>query len=262
MEAEFFIMETLEELRPNIVLLATYNEAVEAVNEIAIEQSKMLGLPEQDDSKQEVEQHNMGSEDEEEFDARDEGNLAQTDGSPELAGAIDENDDAIVQIPDEEDAYKYDLELEKELDLEFEKELGKMMQEGIESRRHERRTFDASIPMKLSSKNTQDQIDQSQVAFTFLSKKGNRLYQKAVALPSDSSFAVNTLSKQQAEQQEKRLLKELVLNYEKASHENVLVQPGLQAVVQTEIPPTSRGRGYRRGQSRPRVAWSASYIRK
>lgn len=52
------------------------------------------------------------------------------------------------------------------------------------------------------------------MAFTLLTKKGNRQQIKTMEVPSDSILAVSTRSKQEAERKEQQQLKKLVLNYE------------------------------------------------
>lgn len=52
------------------------------------------------------------------------------------------------------------------------------------------------------------------MAFTLLTKKGNRQQIKTMEVPSDSLLAVSTRSKQEAEREEQQQLKKLVLNYE------------------------------------------------
>lgn len=52
------------------------------------------------------------------------------------------------------------------------------------------------------------------MAFTLLTKKGNKQQTKTMHVPSDSALAVTTRSKQEAEREEHQQLKRLVLSYE------------------------------------------------
>lgn len=52
------------------------------------------------------------------------------------------------------------------------------------------------------------------MAFSLLTKKGNRQQTRTVALPSDSTFAIAMKTQQQAEREEQQRIKNLVLNYD------------------------------------------------
>lgn len=52
------------------------------------------------------------------------------------------------------------------------------------------------------------------VAFTLLTKKGNKQQMKTVGLPSDSALVINTRNQREAEREEQQQLKQLVLEYE------------------------------------------------
>jgi regulator of nonsense transcripts 2 len=58
------------------------------------------------------------------------------------------------------------------------------------------------------------------MAFSLLTKKGNRQHAKTVALPSNSSFAVAMRHQQQAEREEQQRIKNLVLNYDLGEDED------------------------------------------
>ncbi|KAK9475489.1 putative nonsense-mediated mRNA decay factor [Dipodascopsis tothii] len=126
-------------------------------------------------------------------------------------------------------------------DEEFDREFARMMTESLESRRFEKRTaFDVPLPMKRPSNqhtqhaqqassssthlnpNDEDGPDSpisstvpSGVKFRLLTKRGNRQHVRTVELPADSLFAVSTQLKREAEEEERRQIKNLVLNYER-----------------------------------------------
>jgi len=52
------------------------------------------------------------------------------------------------------------------------------------------------------------------MAFSLMTKKGNRPQTRTIELPSDSTFAVSMKSQQAAEREEQQRIKNLVLNYD------------------------------------------------
>jgi regulator of nonsense transcripts 2 len=123
-----------------------------------------------------------------------------------------------------------------------------MMTESMESRKYERKPamLDVAIPMNLKGADKATDFLDGSVAFTLLTKKGNKQHMKTMEVPSDSALAVNTRSKQEAEREEQQHLKKLVLNYEereeanqRIAYEQSLANSGIRAPYQT---------GNRRGQ--------------
>ncbi|KAI9106044.1 armadillo-type protein [Phlyctochytrium arcticum] len=134
--------------------------------------------------------------------------------------------------------------LDDEADDAFELQFSRMMQESmVDTRRNDRKsTFDAPVPIRFktstpsnnnnhlttdhqspqtaSSSSSSQQPTTKVVAFTLLTKRGNKHQGKTMALPADSSFVISTRNKQEAEQVEKRQLKQLVLSYEKRERDN------------------------------------------
>ncbi|KAG5458608.1 MAG: Up-frameshift suppressor 2-domain-containing protein, partial [Olpidium bornovanus] len=112
-------------------------------------------------------------------------------------------------------------EADMEADAEFEREFTKLMSESVDSRKFERKAaFDLSIPMKVRAQSKAaaaehgDDEDRKGVAFTLLTKKGNKQQLRTMEIPSDSPLALNTKSQQEAEREEQQKLKQLVLSYE------------------------------------------------
>ncbi|KAK9767886.1 mRNA decay protein [Basidiobolus ranarum] len=103
-----------------------------------------------------------------------------------------------------------------------------MMSESLESRKLERKaaTLDMPIPMHLTNQSMLGVLernqseDQGNVAFTLLTKRGNKQQIRTVEVPSNCSLAVNTRNKQEAEREEQQQLKKLVLNYEEREEAN------------------------------------------
>lgn len=52
------------------------------------------------------------------------------------------------------------------------------------------------------------------MAFTLLTKKGNKQQMRTVGLPSDSALVINTRNMREAEREEQQQLKQIVLEYE------------------------------------------------
>jgi regulator of nonsense transcripts 2 len=127
-------------------------------------------------------------------------------------------------------------ERDPEAEAEFDREFEKMMAESVESRKFERKhVFDLPLPMKRSARETTveappvPQAPQAQVqpqaqaqpqpsgntmAFSLMTKRGNKQQTRTIDLPSDSTFAVAMRSQQQADREEQQRIKNLVLNYE------------------------------------------------
>ncbi|KAJ8115754.1 hypothetical protein ONZ43_g4597 [Nemania bipapillata] len=116
-------------------------------------------------------------------------------------------------------------EFDPEAEAEFDREFAKMMSESLESRKFDRKPlFDVPLPLRSKARdplNTTDPEEQnrdgdgaSTMAFSLLTKKGNRQQTRNVVLPSDSTFAVAMKNQQQAEREEQQRIKNLVLNYD------------------------------------------------
>jgi regulator of nonsense transcripts 2 len=130
----------------------------------------------------------------------------------------DEEEQIIVTRPEDE--------RDPEADAEFDRELAKLMTEGAESRKFERKpVFDVPLPMRrVREANTiaEDSGGEAppppppnnMMKFSLLSKRGNKQQTRSIDLPSDSTFAVAMRSKQQEEKEEQQRIKNLVLNYD------------------------------------------------
>ncbi|XJO78821.1 hypothetical protein BDV3_003204 [Batrachochytrium dendrobatidis] len=297
MEAEFFIDETLEMVRPKLIRVKSYDEAVELVNKIAERQSKVQramvptagvhgdssttttafeGV--QDDADDEV-LDLQGSDAEEEADLED----LSDDENGEHNESLNDDDE-------EELVIRMAPPPKTEEDLDFEREFSSMMQESLDSRKNERKPslFDAPIPRRLKSTAAptgnlnispakSDEMDEADdegfVKFTMLTRRGNKQQAKTMELPADSLFAVSTLFKQQAEQEEKTRLKKLVLGYEERERSNFLREQAFQngswqasaalfngpSNDTVDAPSnSSRGRGRGKGRGSYRVIWTSA----
>ncbi|CAG8474585.1 970_t:CDS:10 [Diversispora eburnea] len=207
MDVEFMVSDLFEILRPKMVLFKTYEEAAEEVDQKLLLNQKALqdaggSMKGQDETLDESE---VGEE---------EGSYDEQVESEEIDKG-DEDDELIVHTN------RQDKITLKE-DEEFEREFSKMMSESMESRKYERKPaiLDVAIPMHLKGMDrTTGHVDGS-VAFTLLTKKGNKQQMKTMEVPAESALAVNTRTKQEAEREEQQQLKKLVLNYEEREEQN------------------------------------------
>ena len=86
--------------------------------------------------------------------------------------------------------------------------------------------FDVPLPMRRAQRETAVVAEdsggegshtpppQNTMAFSLMTKKGNRQQTRTIALPSDSNFAVAMKSQQEREREEQQRIKNLVLNYD------------------------------------------------
>ncbi|KAI8891377.1 ARM repeat-containing protein [Backusella circina FSU 941] len=220
MDVDFMITDTLEMLRPQLQILSSYEEANEEVDKMLLEQWKSVQGADgkvQEDGFEESEPSDSSSDDEDE----DRVNINDREDEEETG---DENDNQLENDADEDVVIiKKKEELSREDDEDFERELNKMMSDSADARKFEKKTtvLDVPIPMNLRGAQERRALAQSietqdpgKMAFTLLTKKGNRQQTKIMEVPADSILAVSTRSKQEAEREEQQQLKRLVLNYE------------------------------------------------
>lgn len=104
------------------------------------------------------------------------------------------------------------------------------MTESLESRKFERKQLlDVPLPIKRApTANREGSSYENEarpapvttstpgkMAFSLLTKKGNKQQTSTIELPSDSTFAQAMKDKQAADREEKQRIKDLVLNYER-----------------------------------------------
>ncbi|KAI8142032.1 armadillo-type protein [Fennellomyces sp. T-0311] len=218
MDVDFMVSDTLELLRPQLHIFASYEEANEAFDRLLLEQLKeaqgeKAAAEGFDDSESESTS--------DELDEDDHLDNADNDDDEETMEEIaqdtgnDEEEDVVVLKNKQE-------QISKEEDDEFEREFSRMMSESMESRKFEKKAAVLDVPIPMNLRGTQDRRTAGQEAngnpdrmsFTLLTKKGNRQQTRTMEVPSDSVLAVSTRTKQEAEREEKEQLKKLVLNYE------------------------------------------------
>ncbi|KAF8941624.1 hypothetical protein BGZ58_003654 [Dissophora ornata] len=214
LEIEYMIEDTFTELRPKLRRFQTYEEALIAVEALhgPLGSNDQSTLGQNDDSESE---DSDGDDDGDEDDDEDDESDDDDDGLDD-----DEDMHAIRQTDDEEQAVVLTNQHKpvEALDEDFEREYLKMMTDSLESRKFDRKylALDVAIPILRSADRREEPTlsNPDHVAFTLLTKKGNKQQLKTVGLPSDSALVINTRNQREAEREEQQQLKQLVLEYE------------------------------------------------
>lgn len=222
MDVDFMISDTFEILRPQLVFFSSYEEANEAVDRMLLEQLKSVqgtdGKVQEDGFESESESESDEGEDDEPLELQDDEEVETGD---EEANAGDGAEEDVVVLKNREE------QISKEEEEDFEREFSRMMAESMESRKFEKKTTVLDVPIPMNLRGTQDRrtaaaqekqqegtVEEPRMAFTLLTKKGNRQQTRTMQVPADSVLAISTRSKQEAEREEQQQLKKLVLNYE------------------------------------------------
>ena len=165
-DAEFFVMETKDLLRPNLEIIPTYEECIAQLNEIA----KLQIQYQSDDDEEE----RMLQQDEEvEVENEPEPEQPQTEEADDED--LDEDLDDDEEESEEEEVIVHMAQQDPEPEDEmFEREFGRMMQESMESRRNVRKPGDFDAPIPSRKQEERDSIQENEVAFTLLTKRGNK----------------------------------------------------------------------------------------
>ncbi|KAG2176994.1 hypothetical protein INT43_007648 [Umbelopsis isabellina] len=219
MDVEFMVMDTLELLRPNLHMIATYEDANEAVDHMLLEQLKTVqggDAKVQEDGFEDSGPDSSSSDEGEDDELLDDKEEAVDEEEDEpMNQDMDDDDEDVVMLKKKD-------ELAQEEDEEFEKEFSKMMSESVESRKFEKKSAMLDVPIPMHLRGGQDRRTTAanpdptngKMSFTLLTKKGNRQQVKQMEVPSDSLLAISTRNKQEAEREEQQQLKQIVLNYE------------------------------------------------
>lgn len=226
MDVDFLVQDAYSLTRPQWKLLTNLEEATKAVAGVV----KQNFQPSAADAQAEPDEDDLSTS--EDDDGPDDDDVAVPDDDEEHVSGEDAevtgDDEPAGHISDEEEQItvtRHEDERDPEADAEFDRELAKLMSEGMESRKFERKpVFDVPLPMRRRDKTNPPEESNTETAaapaslntmkFSLLSKRGNKQQTRSIDLPSDSTFAVSMLSKQQAEREEQQRIKELVMNYE------------------------------------------------
>lgn len=117
---------------------------------------------------------------------------------------------------------------------DFEKELAKMVTD-TESRKVDKKTalalWDQTVPPPVLRKKRGEETEEFQpnaaqepgvMKFTLFTKRGNKPQTRELAIPAESTLAVQTRTAQMQDKVEQQQLKRLVLNYEQREEEEEL----------------------------------------
>lgn len=153
MDVDFMITDTLEQLRPQLNIVSSYEEANEAVDRMLLEQLKSVQGADgklQEDGFEDSEASESSSDEEDEENAlinnnnnEDDEEINSDNNNNETASGGDEDD--VVVLKNKKD------QLSREDEEDFEREFSKMMSDSVESRKFEKKAamLDVPIPMNL-----------------------------------------------------------------------------------------------------------------
>ncbi|MCJ1402890.1 hypothetical protein MMC11_006111 [Xylographa trunciseda] len=252
MDIDFIIQDTYALTRPQWKLVASLEEAGSAFSD-AVSQNYKSQEPERIVEPEDVEDDassDGGDEDERRVPEMDDAHSSSEEVEQEVTLSHQglsmtylqylqtlTNGDAKHSSDFEEDIIVTRQETERDLEAEaeFDRELAKMMSESIDSRKSDRKQmFDVPLPMRRAQRDTSTAADDSPsegtatppntMAFSLMTKKGNRQQTRTIDLPSDSHFAIAMKSQKEAERAEQQRIKNLVLNYDlqdSADHDGI-----------------------------------------
>ncbi|QSZ34034.1 hypothetical protein DSL72_005614 [Monilinia vaccinii-corymbosi] len=229
MDIEFIVSDIYATTRPQWKLASNIEEASRAFQLAMAQDQKTAGIekvvePEELESDASSDEGDAGvpegDADDASFDSEEETEIdANADNLTSPTANESEEENFSVTRQEEE--------VDPEDEAEFEREYAKMMAESLDSRKFERKaTFDVPLPMRRKDRETTNSSELSNenappngpssgtMAFSLLTKRGNRQQTRTVALPSDSNFAIAMKSQQAAEREEQQRIKNLVLNYD------------------------------------------------
>ncbi|KAK0735877.1 armadillo-type protein [Apiosordaria backusii] len=233
MDIEFLVHDIFSLTRPQWKLASNFDEASEVFRLAVLQDHKTSGLDkvaEQDDRTSAMSSDDedgndlqVGEHDDDEEDAAsDDGDGDDSEHHASYANSESEEEEIVVTREEEE--------IDPEYEEEFEREYAKMMAESFgDTRKFERKPqFDIPLPVRPKAREaTGGEAAEAAttnsgntMAFSLLTKKGNRQQTRTVELPSDSNFAVALINQRQAAKEEQQRIKNLVLNYDLRENED------------------------------------------
>ncbi|KIW62278.1 hypothetical protein, variant 2 [Phialophora macrospora] len=240
MEIDFLVQDTYSLVRPNWKLITDLGEAGKAFAEAVSANYRQQAA---EKSTEQVEEMDDSASDDAlgdvDGEGEGEGEVAQSSEDDGDAGADEDTGEDRDEVDSDEEeqivVMRQEEQLDPEAEAEFDRAFEKMMAESLDSRKFERKTlFDVPIPIRKIQRGPIEANDDESVpapvsepntmAFSLMTKKGNRQQTRTIELPSDSSFAVSMKSQQAAEREEQQRIKNLVLNYdlrEDDSHDGI-----------------------------------------
>ncbi|KAL7949828.1 armadillo-type protein [Trichoderma barbatum] len=223
LDIEFLVLDTFALTRPQWKFVEDIEEATKAFQVAIAQDQKTAGV----DRVAEADDATSGPSSEDENGDMDD---VEGDGDGDDESASEEEEEA--EDGDNDSTHESDYDeaiivtrqeevVDPEDEADFEREYAKMMSESLESRKFERKQlFDVPLPVR--SRNREPSMSTGSgetgqsgtMAFSLMTKRGNRQQTRTVELPSDSTFAIAMKTQQQAEREEQQRIKNLVLNYD------------------------------------------------
>ncbi|KAI1028966.1 hypothetical protein LB503_002323 [Fusarium chuoi] len=227
MDIEFLVQDTFALTRPQWKLATSLDEAVKVFQLAVAQDQKSAGV----DKGIDVDDATSDASSDDDNVDNDEDGDDNEDSASEEEEAEDVEEDSDDESTFDEEAIvvtRQEEEVDPEDEADFEREYAKMMAESLESRKFERKQlFDVPLPVRSKNReatSTEGGEGESPpghtMAFSLLTKKGNRQQTRTVELPSDSTFAIAMKNQQQAEREEQQRIKNLVLNYDLQQNED------------------------------------------
>eukprot|EP01116_Phalansterium_solitarium_P000218 TRINITY_DN10128_c0_g1_i1.p1 TRINITY_DN10128_c0_g1~~TRINITY_DN10128_c0_g1_i1.p1 ORF type:complete len:1390 (-),score=694.08 TRINITY_DN10128_c0_g1_i1:248-4417(-) len=234
MDVDFMLQDMFENLRPQLALMTSFEEACEAARKIEAEEQALAPAaaaaePEAEAEESESESDSEESEDDEE-DEEDDGDDTKESEESDSESAEESEEDGVYD--------RNQVFVPTIADTEFDREFNKIMQESMEARKYESRPrntiLEMSIPMNLLRKAQPaeeeaeahaDERPEDTVQVRLLVKKGNKPAMRNLDVPKDS----NLVARAQAAEKEREDLEEMkrfVLNYEEREEEENLIALG------------------------------------
>lgn len=224
MDIEFIVQDTYALTRPQWKIASSLEEAGRLFSEAVAQNYNLQDVdkapePEEDDAE------SIPSEEGLEEDAIPDVDEVQssTEEAEASATAAEQNGDSDSEEEEEQIfVTRQEEERDPEAEAEFDRAFERMVAESLESRRFERKTmFDVPLPMRPrpARDNANDNPETTKappntMAFSLMTKRGNKQQTPTIHLPSDSSFVIAMKNQQQADREEQQRIKNLVLNYD------------------------------------------------
>ncbi|PFH55401.1 hypothetical protein XA68_18405 [Ophiocordyceps unilateralis] len=256
MEMEFVVQDIFVLTRPQWKQATSLEEAAKALHLAIVQDQKTAGADkavEGDEAASDVSsESDNGDIDDIEPYGDGEDDTASEDDEVEQ----DDDDESVRQSDVDEDIVvtRQEEMIDPQDEAEFEREYAKMMAESLESRKFERKQlFDVPLPVRPKNRDGSTSIAQGEdrisasntMAFSLLTKRGNRQQTRTVALPSDSTFAIAMRTQQRVEKEEQQRIKNLVLNYDLQQSEDQEGLERLPALHHNRIERPGKDRGQR-----------------
>ncbi|KIJ67888.1 hypothetical protein HYDPIDRAFT_147949 [Hydnomerulius pinastri MD-312] len=218
MDVDFMLSDSLEAIRPKLIMLKSIEEAAAAVDEMFNSALQNAGLAPDGESGEDSEDEGKRPQQEEEEDGDTTGQeSANEDRAP--------SPEPVIVLSSQEHLGPSD-----EADADFAKELAKIITESsAESRKVDKKTAwwdSAVLAPGARRKRAEDEQDadgeaegpngDSVMNFTVITKRGNKQQTRHLPVPTESALAVHTRSAQLQDKVEQQHLKRLVLNYEQS----------------------------------------------